>query len=1285
MLRWFMVWVISLGLETGFVSAQAPLPVSKAPDRGVAERGLPIFQQWFAKDYRSHHEVVHATQSAEGTMLFASLASVLEFDGVRWSKHLIPGAWVKQVALGPDGHVYVAADGEFGRLERTVSGGREYRSFVGLVPTNLMPFGVVRTIAARPDGIYFSAQTGVFRWKDNALQAWPIEGGKQTYLLSDGPDLWLSNPAKGLHRFDGTAWPLISDDPRILANPRVCLARLPSGLRLMGLFRAGVFQWDGARLQPWTNAVAEELKNALIMDLQALPDGRVMVATGQGGLWILDGEGRLLQRFEHGVGLNNDTVFDLAADRAGGIWMGTRNGVARWDPELSVTRFDTRLGFPEALVLGFLRHREVLHVMLTGVGVYRLLPNTNTVAGGRFEPLPVDIGTTYRAASHPDGLLLGSDRGLFLWDGTSARRVIKPSGNVRQVHLWKRDPQIVLVGTDSSAHVIRMEGKSARELATWPLGGECLRLGEDPEGAFWIGVSARGFARISPPVTRDDWASVRLDIFDTSRGLGEKDSFFQFEEGPGGLFFLSDRAGYRFDAAAGRFVVEDRFKIGGQLGLYFGLQAASEDGTMWGGVTRVGSGDIYSLPWPFGSFRRTNEGAFEWRSAPASWNALIGEQGPYATFCEGSGESAVLWIAGESSLLRVGEVGRDRPRPEFPLQLAGPRVGTRLYEASARNTLRFTREPITFHVMAPRLDLGASVQYQSRLLGFHDDWSEPTVNREISYSGLSGGPFVLETRAIDADGRTSEPARSVFEVAPPWYRSGRALAGYALMALMGIQSFVRWRLSRSEQRRRELEELVAVRTRELAEARDAAEEASRAKSRFLANMSHELRTPLNGVLGFSQLLAHETELSDRNRERIRLIRSSGDHLLGLINDVLDLSKVEAGRVELRLAPVDLGALIRELGATFAPRATQRGLQFEMELQWPESQSFMADGQRVRQVLENLLGNALKFTRTGSVRLEATRQSDGACRFAVSDTGAGMSAEDCARLFQPFSQAVSGRPPEPGAGLGLAISQHLVGLMGGRIEVSSELGKGSRFEFRLAFEAAGSAITPASSQVRAWRRYRGPRRRVLVVDDLEVNRRLLRELLEGMGFEVVEADGGDRALEGLGSHEFRPDLVILDLRMPGMDGFELTRRLRAMPGGTALKIIATSASIFSFARADALKLGCDDFLPKPFQEEHLRVLLESILALEWERMPGESALTSVGEAGVSEAVKPWNRDVLQRLLEAANRGDVAAVRTELTLARVDGLGPRLDLEELDALAARFQMALLRERLAKLLPD
>lgn len=349
---------------------------------------------------------------------------------------------------------------------------------------------------------------------------------------------------------------------------------------------------------------------------------------------------------------------------------------------------------------------------------------------------------------------------------------------------------------------------------------------------------------------------------------------------------------------------------------------------------------------------------------------------------------------------------------------------------------------------------------------------------------------------------------------------------------------------------------------------------------------------------------------------------------------------------------------------------------------------LADGQRLRQVLENLLGNALKFTRTGSVRMEASRQADGSCRFAVSDTGAGMSTEDCARLFQPFSQAVSGRPPEPGAGLGLAISQHLVGLMGGRIEVSSALGKGSRFEFQLTFEAAGAVTTPASVPGRGWRRYRGARRRVLVVDDLEINRRLLRELLEGMGFEVDEAEGGIRALERMRDGEPRPDLVILDLRMPGMDGFELTRRLRGMPEGNALKIIATSASVFSFTRADALGLGCDDFLPKPFQEEQLMTLLESCLGLEWEKTEkdGDEARISEGvRAQGSGMEKPWDREMLQRLLEAANRGDVAAVRAELTVARVDGLGPRLALEELEALAARFQMALLRERLAKLLAD
>jgi CheY-like chemotaxis protein len=340
---------------------------------------------------------------------------------------------------------------------------------------------------------------------------------------------------------------------------------------------------------------------------------------------------------------------------------------------------------------------------------------------------------------------------------------------------------------------------------------------------------------------------------------------------------------------------------------------------------------------------------------------------------------------------------------------------------------------------------------------------------------------------------------------------------------------------------------------------------------------------------------------------------------------------------------------------------------------------MGDAQRLRQVLENLVGNALKFTHRGSVSVRGGEMGEGRVRFEVVDTGPGMTAEDMGRLFQPFSQAVTGRPPEPGAGLGLAISQHLVGLMGGRIEVESQPGAGSRFTFDVRLprvESSNASTSEAGSDGRVIG-YSGPRRRVLVVDDVEINRRLLRELFEPLGFGVMEAASGEAALEAVRGGGL-PDLVILDLRMPGMDGLELTRRLR-QDGRFAGRILAMSASVLGFGRTDALASGADDFVGKPFAEEALLAVVGVLLGVDWQREAGMAA--RVESAGVGDPATQPSEELLEPLRSAASRGDIVEFRKLLADAKVRAPEHEAFFRQLEAMAAAYRMAALREVLTQ----
>lgn len=373
-------------------------------------------------------------------------------------------------------------------------------------------------------------------------------------------------------------------------------------------------------------------------------------------------------------------------------------------------------------------------------------------------------------------------------------------------------------------------------------------------------------------------------------------------------------------------------------------------------------------------------------------------------------------------------------------------------------------------------------------------------------------------------------------------------------------------------------------------AKEAADAANRAKSLFLANMSHEIRTPLNAILGFSQLLQRDTALTGAQKQHLDTISRSGEHLLALINDVLEMSKIEAGRATLNVSAVELHSLLDELGSLFRHRAAAKHLAFAIERSEATPRWILADESKLRQVFINLVGNALKFTEQGrvTVRVGASPSADGKARlFAeVQDTGPGIPADALSRIFQHFEQAQPAGRTEPGTGLGLAITREFIRLMGGEIEVSSEVGRGSVFRFSIAVETCEPAAAGRVSERRRVVRLQPgqPGFKVLVVDDKEENRTLLAGLLGPVGFQIREAQDGQEALEIC--EGWRPNVVLMDLRMPVLDGYEAIRRLRRLPGGRVMKVIAVSASAIGDVRSKVLEAGGDDYISKPFREAEI---------------------------------------------------------------------------------------------------
>lgn len=1253
------------------------------------EAGRPVIRDYRPTEYLGHPQVFDVTQDESGFIYLANVQGIIQYDGVRWRHHPAPLTFTYMTEADQAGRIWTSSAREIGYFAAVADEtDLKYHSLTDQLAPEIRELQRGGDLIIHADAVYYATPAALIRVRGDEIFHWlsPEKSlGGSLNVIDD--ELYWVRDGRELMRVEGDTLELVTQDAEILSGRATFGLSRPDDTPLWVIGERGVFE-----INPATRSFVRVpgpldtlIQDNRINDIERLDATSFAVATSQQGLIISDNSAQSIRRIDRDTGLADNAVLSLFTDKTGGLWAGLNSGVAHIAHRSPVTVFDGGNGPTPGTIDGWYRLGTEIYAGSFD-GLYRLR-RPDPIAGdpAKFERIVDSVTNVFAFTEFAGDLIFSSVAGLHrLRDDDSTELVLDLSHNAPKlmaesqltpgrIYASGRDGLSILQRTETGFEILGQ----VLEL------GACFTYVEEPDGDVWVASYDTGFTRIPQAHLIEDFTAIPSETYFRSHGLAATMTWTTVTEGSEGTVFFTDAGGVMFDEATHRFKPDTRYPINGRTGLGITPSIRTPDGSTWASI--FGESALNAL-YPFGRYLTTASGPPRWQPAPGGALDEIGFGGSAVLYVDASSDTPALWARGYGNHIRIDLNRLSEDATAWPTLIRSVRrdgevfPGTRTTATAAPFSLPYSRSPITFELAVPRYDVSDGFEFQSRLLGFDERWSEWSSIPQISFTNLEGGPFTLQVRSRDASLAVSDTAEFIFEITPPWFRSTPAYFSYTLMLILLAAGVFRWRLAANERERLRLAKLVEERTGELAVAKDEAEAANQAKSTFLANMSHELRTPLNGVIGYAQVLLKDPALDRRNRDRVSVVASSGEHLLRMINEVLDFSKIEAGHIELNPTPFDLPALINEVSANQRPRADTKSLVFEAIIDPAIQGSFIGDAQKLRQILENLVGNAVKFTAQGSVRLHVTPAQDEAIEFVISDTGVGLTAAEQTELFVPFRQAVSARPPEPGTGLGLSISQHLVELMGGRISVESSPGQGSTFRFSITLPAIAAPVRDASDTTPHITGYEGKPRQLMVVDDVVVNRTLIQEMLSPIGFVVGEYVDAESALTALANSSPLPDALIIDLRMPGMDGLEMTREVRKRYG-TRPKIILMSASVLAFDPQIAFDAGCDDFLPKPFRENDLLDRLGRALKIRWSYAPApmdEPVRTSELLHLTPEAFDK----IRTELLNCAQRGDVKGIRQQVESWPMDTFELVSLAQTLKPMISAYQMDRIRQTLTSL---
>lgn len=1216
------------------------------PADASSTAGLPVIRNYHHQEFGAEIQNWDVVQADSGLVYFANNAGILEYDGRAWRLIELPSSLaVYTLVLDPaTGRIYVGAGGDFGYLGPDNAGQLRFNS---LLPPNARSdegFDQVFTPVVTSSGVYFSGKGRLCEYAGGRLSCRQTDGLSRIFAAGDTAYV-QRDTGPLMQSVHGTLHP-IADGDRLAGREITLLLSIPgpAGDRLLvGTRQADLLVYEEMQFRPFLQPGQSIAGVGELLDAALLDDGSVAVATSAGGLLIIGPDGVITRRVDRRSGLPDNHVHGVWPDREGGLWLALQTGISRVELDSAFTRFGEESGLErewrELVRFGdtvYVRgYRGLFTATLPGDGEVQPSATLRFHRVAEIDPPVWDIVVI------GDRVLVTSKDGVFeTTGGRRFRRVVTAPSLPMWLFQSITDPARVYVGLAEGLMSLRLErGAWRNEGRIAGIDETITSLAEDRAGRVWIVSQRQRVMRLDPPGPGGDFASAsgRLHAFDRNTFVGRTHAAM-FGGRP---VFLSESGIFEYDEKAGTFVpvaALDPLVMAGRRSFHWLVE--DRTGSVWVASRKPGVVDV---------LRRRLDGTYAF-DGPRLFAFPVWSIYPEP-------QSDVVWLPTPDHLLRYDPAGQSRAPAPFSALIRRVAVnGERTLFGGAGPVsagdggplLPFRDNSLHFEYAAPRFKDAERNEYQTLLEGFDQTWSSWSQDSYRTYTNLPEGKYRFRVRARDIQGIVGSEASYAFAISPPWYRSGLAWMLYGL-GLIGLAAGL-WRLHlrRAHQRLQQgLESMELEKLREL----DAM------KSRFFADISHEFRTPLTLILGpVEQLL--QGDASPEDKGRLHLIRRNAEYLLRLISQLLDLAKLESGRLRLQAAPDDLAAAVNAIVAPFVPLAEREGLRLACEILDGPRVEAPIDRAVLQKILNNLLANAIKFTPAGgtitvtvssSPRLRPGEALDeNFVEVCVADTGVGIPREQQPRVFDRFFQGEAGRSRE-GIGIGLAVVKDLVELHRGSVIVDSEPGRGTAFFVRLPkdpkrfgpgeiVEQPPSLVEPpspwlhvADTQSRPQAEARAARdaddaETVLVVEDHPEMRRLVRDYLEPT-YRVLEATDGHAALELAVAAV--PDLVVSDVMMQPMDGYALCRALKSHEATCHIPVVLLTARAAREDRMEGLTTGADCYLVKPVDASELLVHVRNLI--EQRRLLRQRFSSAVILKPSDMAVTPIDRAFLERVL------------------------------------------------------